>query len=226
MEEMRLTIEEWELFFQVKILDPDGFDRKNPNLYNEKFTCDEFKAGLERSTQRPLTDFEEWSGQYQRIINQNFVTRNEYEHLREINSKCIACGNWSDLVKDYEKKVAELESQLTQARKEVEQMDLIINEIYKIAHNSPELNMGNYQEEQVEKLNNDMLSVFGIINAFVVGKGSPKTYQDGLKRAVEIIRFQITKQTIVKDVPLTIIKPTLNIIEDSIQQIQKELEEK
>ncbi len=53
-----------------------------------------------------------------------------------------------------------------------------------------------------------------------------KVYREGLKRAVEIIRFQITKQTIVKDVPLTIIKPTLNIIEDSIQQIQKELEEK
>lgn len=44
------TIEEWAEEFDVKVLDPDGFDRTDPNLYNKKFTIEEFKKGLMSST--------------------------------------------------------------------------------------------------------------------------------------------------------------------------------
>jgi hypothetical protein len=44
------TINEWEKVFDVVIYDPDGFDRSNPNLYNELFTRDEFLKGMYLST--------------------------------------------------------------------------------------------------------------------------------------------------------------------------------
>lgn len=68
--EVKLKIEEWELLVQVKILDPDGFDRTNPNLFNEKFTYKEFKKAMYLSTQKSMTH-EEWTSQYERLHNSN-----------------------------------------------------------------------------------------------------------------------------------------------------------
>lgn len=46
----RNTIHEWEWITGITVLDPDGFDRKDPNLYERLFTHQEFKEGLIRST--------------------------------------------------------------------------------------------------------------------------------------------------------------------------------
>jgi len=47
---MKKTIPEWEEEFKVSVLDPDGFDRKDPNLMKKKFTKEEFLDGLITST--------------------------------------------------------------------------------------------------------------------------------------------------------------------------------
>ena len=44
------TIPEWEEVLKVKILDPDGFDRTDPLLYERGFTKEEFEEGLVQST--------------------------------------------------------------------------------------------------------------------------------------------------------------------------------
>lgn len=44
------TINEWEKIFDVQILDPDGFDRTDPNLYDREFTREEFQHGMMLST--------------------------------------------------------------------------------------------------------------------------------------------------------------------------------
>ena len=44
------TIEEWSNDWNVTVLDPDGFDRKNPDLYKYVFTEQQFLDGLVRST--------------------------------------------------------------------------------------------------------------------------------------------------------------------------------
>jgi len=44
------TIPEWEKEFKVKIYDPDGFDRKDRDLYKRLFTREEFERGMMRST--------------------------------------------------------------------------------------------------------------------------------------------------------------------------------
>jgi hypothetical protein len=49
MEETR-TIEGWDGEFGYVILDPDGFDRKDPQLYERLFTAEEYKEGSMRST--------------------------------------------------------------------------------------------------------------------------------------------------------------------------------
>lgn len=36
------TIEEWEKEFDIKIYDPDGFDRSDPHLYERLFSKQEF----------------------------------------------------------------------------------------------------------------------------------------------------------------------------------------
>ena len=48
--EEKKTIEEWEEELKIEILDPDGFDRKDPNLYNKKFTEEEFREKMVYST--------------------------------------------------------------------------------------------------------------------------------------------------------------------------------
>jgi hypothetical protein len=53
--EVTKTLNEWELEFEnlnLHIMDPDGFDRKNLNLYSEKFTLSQFIEGLGSSTIR------------------------------------------------------------------------------------------------------------------------------------------------------------------------------
>lgn len=84
MEEPKLTIEEWEIIFHIKIYDPDGFNRTNPNLYNEKFTFQEFLDGQAKSTQAPMSLVESLE-QYQKILNRN----NRSSPKRE--EKCINC---------------------------------------------------------------------------------------------------------------------------------------
>jgi hypothetical protein len=42
----RLTIDEWCKRKRVTIFDPDGFDRRDPNLYSRLFTEQEFMRGL------------------------------------------------------------------------------------------------------------------------------------------------------------------------------------
>lgn len=46
----RHTIPEWEIITGISIIDPDGFDRKDPKLYERLFTREEFDKGLFRST--------------------------------------------------------------------------------------------------------------------------------------------------------------------------------
>jgi hypothetical protein len=47
-----MTIEDWSKKLGVQILDPDGFDRTDHDLYYRLFTEEEFRKGLQRSTQR------------------------------------------------------------------------------------------------------------------------------------------------------------------------------
>jgi hypothetical protein len=44
--EVKKTINEWGKFYGIRVLDPDGFDRSDPNLYTKLFTKEEFKKGL------------------------------------------------------------------------------------------------------------------------------------------------------------------------------------
>lgn len=44
------TINGWEEIFKITILDPDGFDRTDPKLYERLFTRDEFLEGASGST--------------------------------------------------------------------------------------------------------------------------------------------------------------------------------
>lgn len=44
------TINEWEEIYELKILDPDGFDRTDPKLYERTFDKEAFEKGLMFST--------------------------------------------------------------------------------------------------------------------------------------------------------------------------------
>ena len=46
----RRTIEEWGRLTSIRVLDPDGFDRKDPHLMERTFTRQEFDAGVALST--------------------------------------------------------------------------------------------------------------------------------------------------------------------------------
>ena len=48
--ELRMTIPGWEKATNIKILDPDGFDRKDRKLYSKLFTRREFLDGAMSST--------------------------------------------------------------------------------------------------------------------------------------------------------------------------------
>lgn len=47
---MRKTINDWSLEYRVHVLDPDGFDRRDPELHTRLFTKEEFERGMIRST--------------------------------------------------------------------------------------------------------------------------------------------------------------------------------
>ena len=42
----RKTISQWEEIFNIRIIDPDGFDRSDPKLRERKFTREEFEKGM------------------------------------------------------------------------------------------------------------------------------------------------------------------------------------
>lgn len=57
---VKLTIEQWADYYNITVLDPDGFDRKNPNLMKEVFTELEFREGLPLCTiEADLTKYSE-----------------------------------------------------------------------------------------------------------------------------------------------------------------------
>lgn len=46
----RRTITEWERYFGITVLDPDGFNRRDPHLRKRRFTEREFTKGVLWST--------------------------------------------------------------------------------------------------------------------------------------------------------------------------------
>jgi len=44
------TLAEWEEEYNIEILDPDGFNRRDPYLYHRKYTREQFLRGLSLST--------------------------------------------------------------------------------------------------------------------------------------------------------------------------------
>ena len=48
------TIEDWATLDGLQVLDPDGFDRSDPLLWERKFTREEYMAGLPFCTIAPL----------------------------------------------------------------------------------------------------------------------------------------------------------------------------
>lgn len=44
------TIRQWEKLLDVRVLDPDGFNRRDPHLYQRRFSRQQFLDGLTRST--------------------------------------------------------------------------------------------------------------------------------------------------------------------------------
>lgn len=48
--EIKHTIREWSEITGVTVLDPDGFDRSDPLLWERVFTLKEFEQGLMQST--------------------------------------------------------------------------------------------------------------------------------------------------------------------------------
>lgn len=56
--ERRYTIRQWEKLKGIKILDPDGFNRKNPDLMECLFTEQEFDDGAMGSTIQSISPTE------------------------------------------------------------------------------------------------------------------------------------------------------------------------
>ena len=48
------TIQEWATLDGIKVLDPDGFDRKDPLLWERKISIDEYRRGLPLCTIAPI----------------------------------------------------------------------------------------------------------------------------------------------------------------------------
>lgn len=56
---IRATIKDWEVITGIRVLDPDGFNRKDPQLMERLFTYQEFTHGMIQSTvQSPRLDLE------------------------------------------------------------------------------------------------------------------------------------------------------------------------
>lgn len=48
------TIQEWAMLDRIEILDPDGFDRRDPLLWERKISIDEYRRGLPFCTIAPI----------------------------------------------------------------------------------------------------------------------------------------------------------------------------
>jgi hypothetical protein len=59
---MRKTSEEWNKLYNITILDPDGWDRKNfyYSWYEEKITKDEFKRRVLESTIKGIVNRDQY----------------------------------------------------------------------------------------------------------------------------------------------------------------------
>lgn len=51
---MNRTIEQWSDIYKVVVLDPDGFDRTDPDLYKKRIDQKTWEVGLMRSTINPI----------------------------------------------------------------------------------------------------------------------------------------------------------------------------
>ncbi|MDP4225587.1 MAG: hypothetical protein Q8910_04315 [Bacteroidota bacterium] len=61
------TIKEWSKYLGVIIMDPDGFDRKDPNLWSNVYTQQEFIEGYNRSTCMFDKDGRAWRGMMDKV---------------------------------------------------------------------------------------------------------------------------------------------------------------
>lgn len=50
------TLQEWAAEFNLLIIDPDGYDRSDPNLLTKQFTKEEFMTGIFKCTVTSLED--------------------------------------------------------------------------------------------------------------------------------------------------------------------------
>lgn len=50
---------------------------------------------------------------------------------------------------------------------DVEELRDVVISALRVANKAPELNMGNYDEDQVHELNNAMIEIFGLLNEAV-----------------------------------------------------------
>jgi hypothetical protein len=57
-----------------------------------------------------------------------------------------------------------IEQQLAMALGTIEQQKQVLKEVAKVIKEAPELNMGNYTEDEVKELNDKMIEAFGILN--------------------------------------------------------------
>jgi hypothetical protein len=62
---MTKTLQEWADLDGVKILDPDGFDRTDPELWERQFTKEEFMRGIANCTIRcSVETIKRWQNDY------------------------------------------------------------------------------------------------------------------------------------------------------------------
>jgi hypothetical protein len=47
---MTKTLDEWAALDNIRIIDPDGFDRSDPDLMTKQFTKEEYKKGIFKCT--------------------------------------------------------------------------------------------------------------------------------------------------------------------------------
>jgi len=57
------TIEDWSKEYGIEMMDPDGFDRKDPELFNRKFTREQFNKAVGRCTIQVI-DNKKWLSMY------------------------------------------------------------------------------------------------------------------------------------------------------------------
>lgn len=76
----------------------------------------------------------------------------------------LACGERADVTL-YESIIMDLHKQLDEANEEItEKLKELLRQVYDILTEAPELNMNNYDEEQVKKLNDKMIEAYYLLN--------------------------------------------------------------